>query len=208
MNLCIIEDNQDLLANLRLLLGGEPGFHVLGAYGSAEEALAVAAFAQCDVILVDIDLPGASGVELIREVHQKHPTVQALVHTISEDRDVVFAAIKAGATGFLLKGSSPRELIESLHNLHLGGAPMSPKIARKVLLELRGQVAGPQDSSLTPREIDVLKGLSKGQSYKELADILGRSPHTIHAHVKSAYEKLQAASRGEALQKARFLGVI
>lgn len=208
MNLCIIEDNRDLLANLRLLLAGEPGVNVVGAFGSAEAALDAAPWAQCDVLLVDIELPGLSGVELIDQIHQKYPDLQALVHTISEDRDVVFAAIKAGATGYVLKGSSPRDLIESLHNVHSGGAPMSPKIARKVILELRGHQDASGQVGLTQREMDVLKGIAKGQTYKELAAALGRSPHTIHAHVKSAYEKLQAANRAQAIQKARSLGVI
>lgn len=208
MKLCIIEDNQDLLANLSLLLGGEPGFHVVGAFSSAEAALAAAPWAQCDVLLVDIDLPGLSGVELIEEMHQKHPNLQALVHTISEDRDVVFAAIKAGATGYLLKGGSPRDLIESLHNLHMGGAPMSPKIARKVILELRDREEASRQAGLTQREMNVLKGIANGQTYKELAAVLGCSSHTIHSHIKKAYEKLHATSRAQALQKARSIGVI
>lgn len=208
MNLCIIEDNPDLLANLRLLLGGEPGITVVGAFGSAEAALEDAPWDRCEVLLVDIDLPGLSGVDVIREVHPRHPHLQILVHTISENRATVFAALKAGAMGYLLKGSSPRDLIESLRTLHAGGAPMSPKIARKVILELQGQADLPDQAGLTQRELEVLTGIAQGKSYKELADALGRSPHTIHAHIKSAYEKLQAANRTEALQKARSLGVL
>jgi len=208
MRLCIVEDNQPLLANLQLLLGGEPGCTVVGAYTSAEEALAADPWARCDLLLVDIDLPGVSGVELIREVHRRYPELQALVHTISEDRDVVFAAIKAGAMGYLLKGGSPRELIESLRSLHAGGAPMSPRIARKFLLELQAPAVASDPAGLTPREIDVLKSIAQGMSYKEIADAIGRSPHTVHAHIKAAYEKLQAADRAAALRKARSLGLI
>jgi two-component system NarL family response regulator len=208
MNVCLIEDNLDLLANLRLLLGGEPGCTVVGAFGSAEEALSADPWNKCEVLLVDIDLPGISGVELIRQLHQSHPGLQILVHTISENRATVFAALKAGAMGYLLKGSSPRDLIESLRTLHQGGAPMSPKIARKVILELQDHADLPEQAGLTSRELDVLHGIAQGKSYKELADTLGRSPHTIHAHIKRVYEKLQAANRAEALQKARSLGVI
>ena len=208
MRLCIVEDNAPLLANLQLLLGGEPGCTIVGAFSSAEAALEAAPWAESDLLLVDIDLPGLSGVELIEMVHRKHPDLQVLVHTISEDRDVVFGAIQAGASGYLLKGSSPRELIESLRSMHAGGVPISPRIAGKVLTELRTSADAPNQAGLTPREVDVLKGIAQGLSYKELASTLGRSPHTIHAHIKSAYEKLQAANRAAALQKARSLGLL
>lgn len=208
MRLCIVEDNERLLANLQLLLDGEPGITVVGAFRSAEDALAADPWARCDLLLVDIELPGLSGVELIDKVHRQHPELQALVHTISEDREVVFAAIKAGAMGYLLKGGSPRELIESLRSIHAGGAPMSPRIARKVLSELRAPAGNTAEAGLSQREVDVLKGIAQGLSYKEIADSLGRSPHTVHAHIKSAYEKLQAANRIAALRKARSLGLI
>ena len=208
MKLCIVEDNQPLLANLQLLLGGEPGCTVVGAHPSAEEALAADPWSRCDLLLVDIDLPGLSGVELIRGVHRSYPDLQALVHTISEDRDVVFAAIKAGAMGYLLKGGSPRELIESLRSLHAGGAPMSPRIARKMLLELQALAEATPQAGLTAREVDVLKSIAQGMTYKDIADSLGRSAHTVHAHIKAAYEKLQAADRAAALRKARSLGLI
>jgi DNA-binding NarL/FixJ family response regulator len=208
MRITIIEDNHSLLENLRLLLEGEPGFSVVGAFHSAEDALEANPWSESDVLLVDIDLPGLSGVELIREVHPRHRHLQMLVYTISENRATVFAAIKAGALGYLLKGSSPRELIEALHMLHQGGAPMSPKIARKVILELQGKEDLSAATLLTQREISILTGIAWGKTYKELAQSLNLSPHTIHTHVKNVYEKLQAANRGEALQKARSLGVI
>lgn len=208
MKICIIEDNLQLLDNLRLLLKGEPGFTVVGAFPSAEAALEADAWAGSDVLLVDIELPGVSGVELIRGIHPQYPELQILVHSISENRTTVFAALKAGAMGYLLKGASPRELIESMHTLHLGGAPMSPKIARKVILDLQGKKHLNASDLLTQRELDVLNGIARGRSYKELAQALGMSPHTVHAHIKHVYEKLHAASRSEALEKARSLGVI
>lgn len=208
MRIVIVEDNAELLGNLRLLLGGEPGFVVAGAFPSAEAAMEGAPWAECDVVLLDIDLPGLSGVDLIRMIQPHHPHLQILVHTISESRTTVFAALKAGAMGYLLKGSSPRELIESLRTLHLGGAPMTPKIARRVILELQGRQVDGGETGLSQREIGILQGISLGKSYKELAQELGLSPHTIHTHVKRVYEKLQARNRGEAMQKARSLGVI
>lgn len=208
MRICIVEDNLPLLENLRLLLEGEPGFSVIGAYASAEEALQADLWARCDALLVDMELPGLSGVDLIRRVRPRHPGMQILVHTISENRSVVFAALKAGAMGYLLKGTSPRELIEALRTLHMGGAPMSPKIARKVILDLQGRRDPASTELLTPRELEILNGIAWGKSYKELAQGLGISVHTVHTHIKHVYEKLQAANRSQALQKARSLGVL
>lgn len=209
MNLCIIEDQPDLLANLGVLFSMEAGVTLVGAFDSAEAAIAANPWDQCDILLVDIDLPRMSGVDLIRLIHPRYPQLQILVHTISENRDIVFSALKAGAMGYLLKGSSPRNLIEALQTLHLGGAPMSPKIARKVILEMQATAESPAvDHMLSERELLVLAGVARGQTYKEIAVALNRSTHTVHAHIKSAYEKLQARNRTEAIHKARSLGVI
>ena len=150
MKLCIVEDDAGLLANLTLLLGGEPGFEVVGAFNSAEAALAQMQWNRCNTLLVDLNLPGRSGVDLIQTLRTNYPNLQILVHTISEQRATVFAAIKAGAMGYLLKGSSPRDLIEALRNLHSGGAPMSAKNANKDgILSSRGKLFGiPNQSSI------------------------------------------------------------
>ncbi|MGA1238799.1 MAG: response regulator [Limisphaerales bacterium] len=208
MNICIIEDDSNLRANLRLLLGGEVGMNVVGAYGSAEAAMESMSWSDCEVLLVDIDLPGRSGVDLTRELHRKFPDLLILVHTISESRSNVFSAIKAGALGYLLKGSSPRVLIESLHILYAGGAPMSPRIARRVLSEMHEESAPASQSILSEREIEILSATSRGKTYKTVANTLGVSPHTVHAHVKRIYQKLQVADREGALMKARAMGVI
>jgi two-component system NarL family response regulator len=208
MKICIVEDNKPLLANLRLLLEGEPGFSVTGAYSSAEEALRALPWDGAEILLADIDLPGLSGVDLIRQVNQKCPAIQALVYTLSEERDTVFAAIKAGAMGYLLKGCPPRDLIEALSSLYQGGAPMSPKIARKVIGEMQNPGKPPDADLLSRREKDILAGIALGRSYKDLSQALNISPHTVHTHIKKIYEKLQAFSRADALQKARDLGVL
>jgi len=208
MKICIVEDNKPLLENLRLLLEGEPGFSVAGVYASAEEALRALPWDGAEILLADIDLPGLSGVDLIRQVHQTNPAIQALVYTLSEERDTVFAAIKAGAMGYLLKGCPPRELIEALRSLYQGGAPMSPKIARKVIGEMQNPGKRPEADLLSAREKDILSGIALGRSYKDLSQALNISPHTVHTHIKKIYEKLQAFSRSDALQKARDLGVI
>jgi two-component system NarL family response regulator len=215
VNICIVEDNRMLLDNLRLLLQGEADMEVVGGFCSAEEALAQMDWSRVDMLLADIDLPGISGVELIGKVKEAHPGVEALAYTICEDRAVVMAAIRAGASGYLLKGSTPRVLIESIREQHAGGAPMTPKIARKLILEFRlkeaprGELdAANSGSVLTPREIAILRLVVKGLSYGEIADQLKISPHTVHAHIKNIYEKLQARSRQDMLLKARRLGAI
>lgn len=208
MNICIVEDNVRLRENLKILLEGEPGFSVIGAFHSAEDALKKKPWDGADVLLADIDLPGMSGLDLIRRVVPEFPKLLIMAYTIFEDRDTVFAAIRAGATGYLLKGSPPRELIESLRELYQGGAPMSPKIARKVLRELQDPEAQHRAEVLTAREKGILSGISLGRSYKEIAEALSISPHTVHTHIKNIYEKLHATSRSEALSKARDMGVL
>ena len=207
MRLIIVEDDTLLLENLRLLLDGERDISVTGAFGSAEEALQHIDELNPEVMLADIGLPGLSGIELIKIVKRKIPEIDIMAHTIFENRDTVFAAIKAGASGYLLKGCTPRELIESLHSLYQGGAPMSPKIARSVIKEFQGADIE-EEYLLSPREKEILIGLEKGFTYNELSDQLSISYHTVHTHIKKIYEKLHAQGRKEALITARKKGII
>lgn len=207
MRIAIVEDNPLLLENLRLLLNGETGITVTGAFESAEDALPVLRELSPDVLLVDLGLPGMSGIELINKVKREIPGLDIMAHTIYEDKDSVFSAIKAGASGYILKGSSPREIIEALNELYEGGAPMSPKIARKVIMEFQEEGMNEQ-YLLSQREKDVVKSIEDGLTYKEIAHKFSISPHTVHTHIKNIYEKLQAKDRREALLKARKKGII
>lgn len=207
MRIAIVEDNPLLLENMKILLSGEPGMTVVGAYESAEDALEVISRAMPEIMIVDLGLPGMSGVELIKEVKTRTPEIEVMAHTIFEDRDNVFAAIKSGASGYILKGSSPRELIEGIHGLHNGGAPMSPKIARKIIMEFQDEGIDEQ-YLLTHREKEIVKEIEKGLSYKDIASKLNISPHTVHTHIKNIYEKLQAKNRSDVLVKARKKGII
>ncbi len=207
MKVMIVEDNPLLRENLRLLLSGELGITVAATAGSAEEALPAIRKNTPDVMLVDLGLPGMSGVELIKKVKDKFPGIEIMTHTVFEDRESVFSAIKAGASGYILKGSTPRELIEALNNLHQGGAPMSPKIARKVIQEFQEETAEEQ-YLLSKREQEIVREIEKGLSYKEISDKFNISPHTVHTHIKKIYEKLHAKDRQEALTKARKKGII
>lgn len=211
MNICIVEDNQLLLDSLIALLNGEGDIRVTASHASAEQALAQTDWAGTDILLADINLPEMSGIELIQRVHPLHPDLSILVYTVHEDRARVLDAIRAGACGYLIKGSSPQELIAALHEIYEGGAPMSPRIARAVLAELRLEEPPPEgqeDGRLTLRETDILKRLECGQSYKEISADLRVSTHTVHTHIKSIYRKLQAHSKAEAIRKGRIRGVL
>jgi len=207
MRLVIVEDDPLLLENLTLLLSGEGGITVAGSFRSAEDALKLLKSANPEVMLTDIGLPGMSGVDLIKKAKEEMPGLEIMAHTVYEDRENVFAAIKAGASGYILKGSTPREIIESIHSLYTGGAPMSPKIARKIIHEFQDEAMSDQ-FLLTPREIEIAKLIEEGLTYKEIGERLTISTHTVHTHIKKIYEKLQAKDRSDAIIKARKKGII
>lgn len=207
MRLVIVEDDRMLLDNLRLLLSGEKSISVVGAFSSGEEALQNLKENPPEIILSDIGLPGMSGIEFIKRAKSEIPDTEIMAFTVFEDRETIFSALKAGASGYILKGSTPRELIESLNTLYQGGAPMSPKIARAVIQEFQEEAVNVQ-YLLTPKEKEVIKAIEKGFSYKEIGKNMFVSPHTVHAHIKKIYEKLQVKSRQEALTKARRQGIL
>ena len=207
MRISIVEDNQMFLTNLELLLSGEPNYEIIGAFLSAEDAMLAMQNNPPDVLLTDLDFPGMSGIELIGKVKQKYPEIDVMAHTVSESRESVFSAIKAGASAYILKGSRPVELIEALNELYEGGAPMSPRIARMVIQEFKYKETDDQNL-LSQREKDVIKEIERGLSYQEMADKLKISPQTVHTHIKNIYKKLHASDRQDALLKARKKSII
>lgn len=208
MKLFIVEDDTMLRDSMAILLNGEQNIEVTGAFGNAQEALLALKTQQPDVMLVDLGLPAASdGIGLITEIKLRHPEVECMALTVFEDKQTIFTAIRSGASGYILKGATPRQLIEALHSLHEGGAPMSPKIARALICQFQ-ESTGPESSLLTARETDVLQLLDKGLTYQQIAEKLCISHHTVHSHIKQIYEKLQAKGRRDALTKARKKGVM
>jgi DNA-binding NarL/FixJ family response regulator len=207
MKIAIVEDDRPQLRNLELLLYWEADMEVLGTFSSGEDALTALKSYHLDVLLTDLDLSDMTGVELIGKVKEKFPDIDVMAHTVIDDRDSVMSAIRAGAAGYMLKDSRPSELIEAIYDLHNGGAPMSPRIARMLIQEVQDRGEGEQ-SLLSPREKEVIKKIERGLSYQEIADEMNISPQTVHVHVKNIYKKLRAADRRDALLKARKQGII
>jgi two-component system NarL family response regulator len=207
MKVAIVEDDMLLRENLKLLLRGEAGISVVGAFASAEEALAGIKQARPEILLADIGLPGMSGIDLIRMLKEQLADLEIMAHTVFDDRETVFSAIKAGASGYILKGSTPRELIDALYTLAKGGSPMSPKIARKVIREFQDEGIDEQ-YLLSHREKEIVKEVENGMTYKDIAAKFNISPHTVHTHIKNIYEKLHARDRQGALLAARKKGII
>jgi len=202
MRLVIVEDNLAILENLKLVLAGEADISVVGAYDCAEDALSSLKRSSTELMLLDLGLPRMSGLELIAEAKQRVPRLEILVYTVFDDWKNVFSALKAGASGYILKGTKTRELVEALTGLYEGGAPMSPKIARMVISEFHDESAA-KHCALTAREKEILRAMDRNMMYKEIATMMHISPHTVRTHIRNIYEKLQAKNREEALRKAK-----
>jgi DNA-binding NarL/FixJ family response regulator len=199
----IIEDQPKIREGLRVLIDGTEGYRCVGSFGSMEEALAKVGYELPDVLLVDIGLPGMSGIEGTRRMKDLHPGLAVLMLTVYDDDRRIFDAMCAGACGYLLKKTPPARLLESLKEVVGGGAPMSPEVARRVVALFR-EIRPPDkaDHQLTPHEIRILTLLVEGHNYKTAADELGVSINTIRFHMRSIYEKLQVHSKSEAVSKA------
>jgi DNA-binding NarL/FixJ family response regulator len=205
----IIEDQRLTRDLLRTLLDETEGFRVAAVFGSMEEALPAIAWDLPDVALVDIGLPGMSGIQGIRLLRDRFPHVLPLVLTVYEDDDRIFDAICAGACGYILKRTPFAGLGESIRELVNGGAPMSPQVARKVMRAFRDSRAPRRtDCKLTPHELRLLKLLVEGHTYKTAAVELKISAHTVSFHLRSIYEKLHVHSKSEAVGKAMRDGLV
>jgi DNA-binding NarL/FixJ family response regulator len=203
IRVAIIEDQREIREGLSILIGGTPEYEVSAAYGSAEQALEGVAECLPDVVLVDIGLPGMSGVEAIRLLRLRYPALPCLVLTSYDDDDRVFSAMCAGARGYLLKRTPPARLLEAIREIQQGGAPMTPQIARRVVELFRNnQPPANADYHLTPQEGKLLKLPVDGHSYKTAAFELGITVHAISFHVRHVYTKLEVHSKSEAVAKA------
>lgn len=205
----LVEDDRSTREGLRLLIHGSPSFVCQGAYGSVEEALAGLARDTPDVLLMDINLPGMSGREGVRIVKERWPAIEVLMLSVYGEQESVFESICNGAAGYLLKKTPPARLLEAIQEARAGGSPMSPEIARKVVMLFRKTPRpDPEDRRLTPRELQLLALLAEGHAYAEAADLLGVHENTVRNHIRSIYDKLHVHSKSEAVSKALRQGLI
>jgi DNA-binding NarL/FixJ family response regulator len=201
-SVAIVEDNSDFRASLERYINQAPGHRCVCVCGTAEEALQKIPRLLPDVALMDIHLPNLSGVECTRRLKESCPSVQILILTIYEDNERIFGALKAGASGYLLKRADPADILRAIQEVKQGGAPMSSQIARRVVHSFRSEPATtPKVEELSQREEEILQQLSKGYSTKEIADRLSVSVNTVRTHLQHIYHKLHVRSRTEAVVK-------
>jgi DNA-binding NarL/FixJ family response regulator len=202
IKVAIVEDNRDIRESLAIIINGTEGFHCTGRFRSMEEALE-RIVTPPDVALVDIGLPGMSGIEGIRLLKERYPNLLFLVLTVYDDDQRIFDALCAGACGYLLKKTPPSRLLEGLKEVTQGGAPMSPEVALRVIALFR-EIRPPEraDYRLTPHEVRLLELLAQGHTYKSAAAELGVTAHAVSFHLRSIYDKLQVHSKSEAVAKA------
>jgi len=199
----IIEDMREVREGLTMLINGTPGFRCVGSYRSMNEALGRIGEHPADIILTDIGLPGMSGIEGARILHDRLPDVPILALTIYDNDEKIFASLCAGASGYLLKNTPPAKLLESLTEAINGGAPMSPEVARRVVKLFRDfHPPDHADYRLTPQEVELLKLIVNGHHYKTAAQQMGIAVATVSFHLKNIYAKLQVHSKSEAVSKA------
>jgi DNA-binding NarL/FixJ family response regulator len=199
----IYEDNSDLLFTLSKMIDSYSAFRLVGAFPNANNVLRDVELQKPDVILMDIDLPGTSGKEALKKVKAHFPEVEIIMLTVFEDNKNIFECIQLGASGYLLKSTSPGKIIEAIKDVKEGGAPMTAQVAKKVLQLLPKAINESKESvSLTAREIQVLSFLTKGYSYKMISSELQISIDTVRHFIKVIYKKLHVHSMTEAVSKA------
>ena len=202
ISLAIVEDLDEVREGLKQFISLNPEFTIQDTYKTAEEALLGLPQVKPDIVIMDINLPGMSGIECIREIKGKVPKTQFMMFTVYENDEKVLEALKAGASGYLLKNTGLVQITEALRELHQGGSPMSSNIARKVVsLFHENEKTTEPDYALTKREQDILQWLAKGLLYKEIAEKISISTNTVKQHIHNIYEKLHVQNRTEALNK-------
>lgn len=210
IRVAIVEDDPDIRQSFEAILETAPGFVCARAFDNAEDAvrdipellLPSPSGEKLDVVIMDIHLPGMSGIEAVRILKEKTPALQIAMCTVYEDDENIFNALRAGANGYLLKRTSPEKFLEAVSDLHRGGSPMSSEIARRVVASFQKVAApAPELALLTAREKEILDLLAKGYLYKEIAAELFISIETVKRHIHNIYEKLHVQTRTEALNK-------
>lgn len=201
IKVAIVEDDAKVRETLSVLVQASPELKWMGSYPNSEVALKNLSRDWPDVILMDINLPNMSGIECAAQVKEMRPRVQILMLTAYDDKERIFDSLKAGASGYLLKRSSPAEILEAISEVHGGGSPMTTSIARQVVQYFRQRPAKDDTENLTAREVEILDLLAQGYLYKEIGDKLSIATGTVRNHLQHIYEKLHVRSRTEAVVK-------
>ena len=199
----IVEDTDDIRNALRVLINGSKGFECVHVFVDAEEALQNMSSKEIDVVLMDIGLPGMDGIECMKTLKPEMPKAQFMMCTVYDDDDHIFNALQSGASGYILKRTSPAQILEAIRDLHEGGSPMSSEIARRVVDSMqKSKKRSEATELLTDREKEILDFLARGYLYKEIAAELFISKETVKKHIHNIYDKLHVQTRTEALNKA------
>ncbi|HYE33335.1 MAG TPA: response regulator transcription factor [Methylomirabilota bacterium] len=212
IRVALVEDDERVRGSLIMLIGGTPGYELVGSFPDAESALLELPQLQPDVVLMDVQLPKLSGIECVRLLKPKLPKTQIIILTVYQDEECVFDALGSGAVGFLRKDTAPAEILEAIRDAHAGGSPMSSGIARMVVAHFHSQ-SKPQapparpEVRLSPREDEILQLLVKGYRYKEIADAFSCSINTVREHLRRIYEKLQVSTSREAVAQYLQTGI-
>ena len=197
IHIAIVEDDPEIRQTLQLIVDGSSGFVCKHVFPDGESAIENIADLPIDVVLMDIDLPGISGIDTTRILKKEFPKIDFIMLTVQTDDDSIFESLCVGASGYLLKDTNPADLLVHIKEVYDGGSPMSSQVARRIINSFRII-----DNPLSERETEVLKMLSKGLNYKEIADEIFLSPHTVKTHIKNIYSKLHVNNRAEAIYKA------
>ncbi|MDP4261184.1 MAG: response regulator transcription factor [Bacteroidota bacterium] len=213
IRVAIFEDNKLVRDALEAILNGTPGYSCCGAYADAQSLSSRIKSSAPDVVLMDIEMPGISGIDATRIIAREFQDVKVLIQTVFNDSEKIFRALSAGASGYVLKNDSPAKQIEAIHEVFNGGAPMSPSIAKKVLQFFSHKnvilvIPELTDYQLSEREKEILLLMVEGHNYKTIAEKTFISYETVRTHVKRIYKKLHVASRSEAVMKAQQQGLI
>ncbi len=197
----LVDDHHLFREALSRLLADVPDIHVLAGYSRGEDLLTQVQALQPDVVLMDVSMPGLGGVETTRRLHQLYPAARIVMLTVSEQEEDLFAAIRAGARGYILKNSTGSELIETIRRVYAGEVVLTPPMTAKLVEAFAGAAVAPlrsQEEPLTAREQEILRWVARGLSNKEIGAMIGLSPHTVKAHLRSILDKLHLRSRAEA----------